>query len=151
MKSWLYVFCWKSNPPMINSSCVNNKKSIIMNNVNWDEPSPNTAPYLSLLTMTASGPSDELKREHPSGQATPSGRTKAVRIGGVTLFGGSGHSFSSTLFSSSPFSNLSSSSANLMRFVLISEVGSSAGERSIEIFYKAENVKLTWLGLGLGG
>lgn len=91
---------------------------------------------LSLLTMTASGPSDELKREHPSGQATPSGRTKAVRIGGVTLFGGSGHSFSSTLFSSS-------SSANLMRFVLISEVGSSAAERSIEIFYKAENVKLT--------
>lgn len=99
-----------------------------------------TALYLSLLTMTGSGSSDELKRLHPSGQATPSGRSKAVRTGGATRFGGSGHASSSALSSSSTFSNLSSpsspSSANLMRFVLMSEVGSSAGERSHEIFYE---------------
>lgn len=77
--------------------------------------------------MTGSGSSDELKRLHPSGQATRLGRTKAVRIGGVTRFGGSGHTISSFAFSV-----FSSSSANLMRFVLISEVGSSAGGRSKE-------------------
>lgn len=65
-----------------------------------------------------------------------------MRIGGVTRFGGSGHTISSALSSSSAFSFFSSSfSANLMRFVLISEVGSSAGGRSDEIVYEA--VKIT--------
>lgn len=95
--------------------------------------------------MTGSGSSDELKRLHPSGQATPSGRSKAVRTGGATRFGGSGHDSSSALSSSSTFSNLSSSSpssANLMRFVLMSEVGSSAGERSHEIFYEYKSNRM---------
>lgn len=82
--------------------------------------------------MSGSGSPDELKRSHPPGQVTPLGRTKEARTGGETRFGGSGHTFSSALFSSSPFSDRSSS-ANLMRFVLISEVGSSAGERRNKI------------------
>lgn len=91
-----------------------------------------TAAYLSLLTVTGSGSSDELKRVHPSGHVTPLGRTKAARTGGETRCGGSGHTFSSALFSSSPFSDVSSS-ANLTRFVLMSEVGSPAGESRSKI------------------
>ncbi len=96
--------------------------------------------------MTGSGSSDGLKRLHLSGQVTPLGRTKAVRIGGVTRLGGSGHTFTSARSFSSAFSVFfffpSSSSANLMRFVLISEVGSSAGGRSDEIFYEAVKIKV---------
>lgn len=117
-------------------------KLITLTNVNWNEPVPATAPYLSLLTMTGSGSSDDLKHLHPSGQATPLGRIAAVRTGGATRFGGSGHTFASTLFSSISFSVFSSSSANLMRFVLISEFGSSAGEKSMTHFVTQINTKV---------
>lgn len=81
------------------------------------------------------GSSDELKRLQPPGQATPSGSTTAVRIGGVTRVIGCGHTISSVLSTSFPLSNISSS-ANLMRLVLTSEVGRSAAEKSNKTFYK---------------
>lgn len=112
---------------MINTVCVvnNNNKPITVNGFNWNEPV--RAANLSLPTVTGSGSSDELKRLHPSGQATLSGRTTAVRTGGETRLGGSGHTFSSAFFPSFPSSDFSSS-ANLTRLVLISQVGRSAGE-----------------------
>lgn len=83
--------------------------------------------YLRLLTISWWGSSDELKRLHPSGQAKASGSTTAVRMGGATRFKGCGHTIFSALISSSP---LSSVSCNLIRLVLISEVGGSAAEIS---------------------
>lgn len=99
--------------------------------MNWNEPQQPTYPYLNLLAKSGSRSSEKLKRSHPSGQATSSGSTKAAHTGGVTRFGGSGHTFSSASFSSSPpFSVVSSPSPNLIRLVLMVEAGRSAEEGS---------------------
>lgn len=112
---------------MINTVCVINNinRMISVDGFSWKEQV--RAANLSLPTVTGSGSSDGLKRSHPSGQVTLSGRTTAVRTGGGTRLGGSGHTFSSALFPSFPSSDFSSS-ANLTRLVLISQVGRSAGE-----------------------
>lgn len=88
--------------------------------------------YLSFWTTSGSGSSDKLKCLHLSGQATPSGSTTAVRVGGVTRFTGCGHTIAAMSFSFSTSSNFSSSSssANLIRLVLMSEVGRSAAENN---------------------
>lgn len=83
--------------------------------------------YLSLLTVAGSGSSDRLKRSHPSGHVTPSGRTEAARTGGGTRCGGAGHFIASALSSFLPVCGLSSS-VNLAHLVLMSQAGSSAGE-----------------------
>lgn len=103
-----------------------------------------SAPYLSVLSVSGWRSSDEPKGLHPSGQATPSGSTAAVRTAGVRRFGGSGQTFSSVLSSSSPSAlstDFSSSSASLMRLVLISRVGRSAGGKSDHRFYHKGNMK----------
>lgn len=106
------------------------------------EQLPAATPYLSLLTVSGLGSFDELKRLHLSGQDTSSGRTTAVRMGGVTRFRGSGQNVSWGVFSSPVFTGVCSSD-NLMRFVLISNVGRSAGETSDKIFYKAMKIEAT--------
>lgn len=91
--------------------------------------------YLSLLTVTGSRSSVELKRWHPSGQLTPSGRIKAARMGGQTRFWGSGHTFSSLTVSPTAFSL-----ASLAHFVLISEVGNSAEESQLKNYEKGNKI-----------
>ena len=72
-------------------------------------PPPPPPKPLSRSLSGGSGPSVGLKRAQPSGHSTVSGRSRAVQRGGATRRRGSGHTISSSSFSST----FSSSSVSL--------------------------------------